>query len=65
MDKNSLSVHESDFLMIQLDIYAKLSADSFDHFIQLAKELVEVRGTLTPYDDSEHFFMSAVAAGWE
>ena len=51
--------------MIQEDLFAKLSADSFDHLILLAKELVESHGILTPYDDAEHFFHSAVAAGLE
>ena len=65
LDKIPYSVHESDYLMIQEDLYAKLSADSFEHFILLAKELVESHGTLTPYDDADHFLNSAVAIGWQ
>ena len=65
LDKIPYSVNESDYLMIQEDLNAKHSADSFLHVILLAKELVESHGTLTPYDDADHFFHSAVAIGWD
>ena len=65
MDKIPFSVNETDYLVIQEDLFAKLNADSFEHFILLAKELVNSYGTLTPYDDEEHFLHSAITAGWD
>ena len=41
MEKIPNTVQESDYLMILEDLKAKLSADSFEHFISIAKELTE------------------------
>ena len=63
MDKIPFSVNETDYLVILEDLFAKLNADSFEHFILLAKELAESHGSYTRFDDSEHFFNTVVAIG--
>ena len=65
MEKIPNTVQESDYLMILEDLKAKLSADSFEHFISIAKELAETHGTLEKFEDTDHFFNTAVLQGWE
>ena len=65
MEKIPNTVQESDYLMILEDLKAKLSADSFEHFISIAKKLTETHGTLERFEDTDHFFNTAVLQGWE
>lgn len=65
MEKIPMEVKETEHLLLREDLYAKLSADGFEHFTKMSEELQEEHGRLAPLDDYDHFFALAVECGWE
>jgi hypothetical protein len=58
-------VRDTEHLLLREDLFAKLSADGFDHFTAMSSELQEEHGRLVPIVDQDHFFALAVECGWE
>ena len=65
MEPITSTVKEGEKLMILENLYAKLHADQFEHFVLMAKGLAENHGILTPFESEDQFFQTAVYLGWD
>ena len=50
MEKIPQEVRETEHLLLREDLYAKMSADGFDHFTAMSEVLQEEHGRLVPLE---------------
>ena len=65
MEKIPQEVRETEHHLFREDLYAKMSADGFDHFTAMSEVLQEEHGRLVPLDTEDHFYRLAIECGWE
>ena len=65
MEKIPHEVKETEHLLLREDLFAKLSADGFDHLTAMSEVLQEEHGRLVPLESQDHFYRLAIECGWE